>query len=59
MGEAEPLSQALAKAHSQLLGDLYELSQLLLGIALVLVGLEGTFMLWRWILPLAFPGWPF
>lgn len=54
MGEAEPLSQSLARAHSQILGTLYELSQLLLGMALVLVGLEGILMLWRWILPLTF-----
>lgn len=59
MGEAESLSQALAQAHSQVLGTLYGLSQLLLGMALALVGLEGAIMLWRWILPLTVPGWPF
>ncbi len=59
MGEAKELSQALAKAHSQLLGGLYYLSGLLLVLSVPLVTLEGVFMLWRWILPLAVPGWPF
>lgn len=59
MGEAKELSQALAKAHNWLLGSVYELSQLLLVMAVVLVSLEGAIMLWRWILPLAVPSWPF
>ena len=56
MGEGESLSRALAQAHGGLMA--YQLSALLLGMALVLVGLEGIIMLWRWILPLAFQGGP-
>lgn len=59
MGEAESLSRALAQAHSQVLGTLYGLSGLLLGITVPLVALEGIFMLWRWIVPLAVQDWPF
>lgn len=59
MGEAEELSQALAKTHSRLLGGLYELGGMLLAMAGVLVGLESMIMLWWWILPLAIPSWPF
>lgn len=59
MGGAEPLSRALAQAHSQVLGTLYDLTGLLLGITVPLVALEGIFMLWRWIVPLAVQDWPF
>ncbi len=59
MGDAAEMGQALAQAHSRLLGNLYELGQLLLILTLPLVALEGMFMLWARILPLAVPGWPF
>lgn len=57
MGEAEGLSRDLARARGGLM--IYQLSTLLLGMALVLVGLEGIIMLWRWILPLAAQDWLF
>jgi len=59
MGEAAELGPALTKAHSQLLGGLYEFGQLLLTLAIPLVALEGAFMLWVRILPLVVPNWPF
>lgn len=59
MGEAKELSPILAKAHSQVLGALYDLGGLLLVLAVPLVALEGIFMLWARILPLVIPGWPF
>jgi len=59
MGKAAELGQALARTHSRLLGNLYELGQLLLVLTLPLVALEGIFMLWARILPLTIPGWPF
>lgn len=59
MGAAAELSPVLTRAHSQLLGALYDLGGLLLALAIPLVVLEGILMLWAWILPMVIPGWPF